>query len=274
MQLLKDTQELFRKPAAWTGSGEQKDFWKALSASRSSILMLDYDGTLAPFHQEKMKAFPYAGVGTRLEQIASLDRNRLILVTGRPVRELPLLLPVAARLEMWGSHGRERRMPDGSYKLYPLSLAQEQALAAIGAELQQAHYAPSLEWKPTSLAIHWRSLPLPEQKHLSDLSESIFHRHVDGLRLELMPFQCGVEIRAANRNKGSVVTEVIAEATNSSIIAYLGDDTTDEDAFVALKGRGISCLICPEPRESCAEFWMTPPEELLQFLDRWIEATS
>ena len=236
--------------------------------------MLDYDGTLAPFHREKMKALPYAGVETRLEQIASLDRNRLILVTGRPAQELPVLLPVAARLEIWGSHGRERRMPDGLYQLYPLSPAQEKALAAIGAELQQAHYAPSLEWKPTSLAIHWRSLPPPEQKHLCYLSESLFHRHADGLQLELMPFQCGMEVRAANRNKGSVVAEVIAGATNSSIIAYLGDDTTDEDAFVALKDRGISCLVCPEPRESSAEFWITPPQELLQFPDRWIDATG
>ncbi len=237
--------------------------------------MLDYDGTLAPFHAEKMKAFPYPGVAERLECIASLPNNRLVLISGRPVHELPLLLPVASRIEVWGSHGRERKTPDGSYFLYQLSIAQESALASMKTELQQAGYSQSLEWKPTSLAVHWRSLAPVVQRHLADLAANAFKRYATGLNLEPMPFQCGVEYRALSRNKGSVVEELFAGSSNrSSVFAYLGDDKTDEDAFIALKKKGSSWLVHSECRESSADFWLTPPEELLQFLDRWIQSKS
>ena len=36
--------------------------------------------------------------------------------------------------------------------------------------------------------------------------------------------------------------------------------------------RGFSILVRTEVRESCARFWLRPPEELLEFLDDWIAA--
>jgi len=175
---------------------------------------------------------------------------------------------------VWGSHGRELKSPDGSYLIFQLSKEQEGALAAIRAELQQAGYFESLGPKPTSLAVHWRSLSASGQKNLSDLAEAAFIRHAAGLNLECMEFDCGLEYRARSRNKGTVVKEILVELEHSSVLAYLGDDTTDEDAFAALKNRGTSWLVRSEPRESLADFWLTPPEELLTFLDMWIQAKS
>jgi trehalose-6-phosphatase len=51
--------------------------------------------------------------------------------------------------------------------------------------------------------------------------------------------------------------------------AYLGDDATDEDAFKAIRGRGIGVLVRPQFRATAADFWLKPPEELLEFLERW-----
>jgi len=53
--------------------------------------------------------------------------------------------------------------------------------------------------------------------------------------------------------------------------AYLGDDTTDEDAFKAIRGRGIGVLVRPQFHATAADFWLKPPEELLEFLERWHE---
>ena len=52
-------------------------------------------------------------------------------------------------------------------------------------------------------------------------------------------------------------------------MAYLGDDRTDEDAFRALRGRGLSVLVRAEPRETAADAWIRPPEELIEFLRTW-----
>jgi trehalose 6-phosphate phosphatase len=54
--------------------------------------------------------------------------------------------------------------------------------------------------------------------------------------------------------------------------AYLGDDATDERAFRAISGRGLSVLVRPSWRQTAAELWLRPPEELLDFLNRWLEA--
>ena len=55
--------------------------------------MLDYDGTLAPFHINRFAATPYPGVEDRLATLSGLSRVRLVLVSGRSARELRDLLP-------------------------------------------------------------------------------------------------------------------------------------------------------------------------------------
>jgi len=67
------------------------------------------------------------------------------------------------------------------------------------------------------------------------------------------------------------VETVIAEEGDTAA-AYLGDDLTDEDAFYAIKGKGFSVLVRREWRPTIADVWIIPPEELLSFFDRWIEA--
>ncbi len=59
---------------------------------------------------------------------------------------------------------------------------------------------------------------------------------------------------------------VLSEMDRETAAAYLGDDTTDEDAFKAIHGRGIGVLVRPQFRATAADFWLQPPEELLDFL--------
>jgi len=54
-------------------------------------------------------------------------------------------------------------------------------------------------------------------------------------------------------------------------VAYLGDDNTDEAAFLALQGRGVSILVRPTWRETAAKYWLQPPDELLDFLGLWLK---
>jgi trehalose-phosphatase len=85
-------------------------------------------------------------------------------------------------------------------------------------------------------------------------------------------FDGGVELRVPGRDKGTVVNAVLDEIAGTVAAAYLGDDQTDEDAFRALGDRGLKVLVRPEMRASEADLWLEPPDELLNFLDQWIEA--
>jgi len=55
-------------------------------------------------------------------------------------------------------------------------------------------------------------------------------------------------------------------------VAYLGDDLTDERAFRALGRAGLSVLVRPEWHTTAAALWIRPPEDLREFLTRWLQA--
>jgi trehalose 6-phosphate phosphatase len=58
-------------------------FYDRLAAAPQRVLMLDYDGTLAPFNIRPDRAFPYPGVAELLEALMSQGDTRVVIVSGR-----------------------------------------------------------------------------------------------------------------------------------------------------------------------------------------------
>jgi trehalose-phosphatase len=261
-------------PALWANSAEAATLWNRLRSAPRSLLMLDYDGTLAPFHVDRFAAVPYPGVEERLVTLSRLARVRLVLVSGRQARELRGLLPSDIRAEIWGSHGREQLQSDGAYRLFPLDPMQRAGLEQVAREMTALGFSETLEMKPSSLAIHWRSAPLDEQEQVRSSVESVFSHLAQPDGLHLLPFDGGLELRSTDRTKGTAVTLMLAQESAAAPVAYLGDDLTDEDAFAAVGARGFSILVRTEVRPSHARFWLRPPKELLEFLDEWIAASQ
>jgi trehalose-phosphatase len=83
-----------------------------------------------------------------------------------------------------------------------------------------------------------------------------------------------LELRSIDRTKGTAVEEIFADEPDDVPAAYLGDDLTDEDAFVAVGNKGYSILVRGEVRASFARFWLHPPDKLLDFLDAWIASSQ
>jgi trehalose-phosphatase len=259
-------------PLPWAKSAEAAGLWQRLQSEPRSLLMLDYDGTLAPFHVNRFAACPYPGVEDRLAVLSGLPRVHLALVSGRPARELRGLLPPTTKAEIWGSHGRERLKCDGSYKLFALDPEQQATLERVAEQMAALGFSETLEVKPSSLAIHWRSFEPAMQEQIRSLIESVFARQAEPGNLHLLPFDGGLELRSTDRTKGTAVEQILALEPAALPVAYLGDDLTDEDAFAAVGSRGFSILVRTEVRQSLARFWLRPPEELLEFLDQWIAA--
>jgi trehalose-phosphatase len=257
-------------PPRWVTSAEATILGQRLRSAPRSVLMLDYDGTLAPFHIDRFAATPYPGVEERLATLSALSRVRLVLVSGRSARELRDLLPIDIKAEIWGSHGREQMKTDGAYQLFALDPVQQAALEQLGVEMSALGFSETLEVKPASLAIHWRSFDPATQDRVRSLVQSIYARLKDTGGMQLLPFDGGLELRSADRTKGTAVKEILLQELAALPAAYLGDDLTDEDAFAAMGSEGYSILVRTEVRESWARFWLRPPEELLGFLDDWI----
>ncbi len=265
-------------PLAWINArGEQTRLWERLAQASRSLLICDYDGTLAPFKVDKMTALPFPGVAERLEKIAALPRSTLALVSGRPVAELIVLFPLASQLELYGSHGREHRSAAGVYRLSAAGEPVRLVLDGAASELTRLGYGDALERKEGSLAVHWRNLSPAEQASLDSTARAVFARQlVNEDNLSVLPFESGVELRANDHTKAHAVEALLASeyGGEQAVTAYLGDDTTDEDAFGALGTRGLSLLVREEPRPSLAGYWLRPPAQLLGFLDDWLRAAG
>ena len=251
------------------------EFFYSLNQSQSRLLLLDYDGTLAPFQVKRHKAFPYRGVAHILEQILEQGATRLVVVSGRRADEIIALLGLKEPPEIWGSHGGERRLPDGTYQKEALLTEERRALEAAATWMADMGWGHHVERKPFGLALHWRDMTMQEKKNMQDKALEQVPVFVAGTGLCLEAFDGGLELRPSGITKGGVVETILAEMQTDTVAAYLGDDLTDEDAFFALKRhspQSIGVLVREELRETKADLWLRPPDELLDFLGRWQEA--
>lgn len=251
--------------------GQKLPFFQTTVAPQRALL-LDYDGTLAPFVPDRDHAYPYQHVAELLDEIMAHCNTRVIIVSGRQAEEIPFLLKTTRRPELWGCHGLERLQPDGTYWQAPLDTAVQHALGAAEVELSDKGFSGLIETKPGRVAVHWRGLTASYAEAAKAAAYNVFSRYVGvgGLRIEV--FDRGVELRMRGCNKGKVVETILAELGTDSAIAYLGDDSTDEEAFRALHGRGLTVLVRPTYRFSAAQYWLRPPRELEWFLRDWIKA--
>ncbi len=241
-------------------------------ASRS-LLLLDYDGTLAPFRTKRDQALPYPGVAQVLQEIVRNCRTRLVFISGREASEAIPLLGIHPCPEVWGLHGLQRVKPNGKAEIPELGERIPEALAAADHWLEYQRLRQAAEFKPGSIAFHWRGLDESEAEAVRGRVLLGWTPIADHFGLDLLEFDGGIEIRPPHADKGDAVRTLLREVAPDAPAAYLGDDTTDEPAFRAINGRGLSVLVRPHWRQTAAQLWLQPPEELLDFLTQWLQAS-
>jgi len=246
---------------------------KRLTRAPSAALLLDYDGTLAPFRVDRSHALPYCGMVSVLQRIADSGKTRLAIISGRPVVELKSLL-APLHVEIWGATGLERLMPDGSYTEAAIGREALELLSQAKAKIVQAGLMSMAEIKRGSIAMHWRGIPAGKAESAATLIRKLWRPFAGSPPLRLLDFDHGVELRVAHPDKGDAVSTILNEVGSQAQIAYLGDDFTDEDAFSALNGRGLNVLVRPEYRKTIAQAWLKPPGELAAFLESWLHHRS
>ena len=251
------------------------EYFERLRRSRSSALLLDYDGTLAPFRVDRDQARPYVGVRERLETLcqSSTENRRVVIISGRRCREILPLLGENLQIELWGEHGWERQLTDGTIIHKQISENAHRALQEAAKTAQQSGWDHYCEQKLSSIAVHWRGLDGDQVEKVRQQAIKAWHPLTKETGLILRPFDGGVELRWGWFNKGDAVEEILRECSDDCVVAYAGDDATDEDAFIVLEGRGLRVLVRNAQRPTFADVWLQPPHELLKFMDEWIACT-
>lgn len=250
-------------------------FWSAVADAPARVLLLDYDGTLAPFRVERDRATPYPEVRHAVERILEGGHTRVVVISGRAVDHLLPLLGLDPPPEIWGSHGWEHLEPGKGTDLEPLPEAAREGLRSGREAAREVAPAERIELKPVSVAVHVRGMDAEDVETLLEELRLRWDRVASAAGLDLHAFDGGLELRVPGKDKGTAVTEALRPEPAGAAVAYLGDDLTDEDAFRVLEDRReeggpvMTFLVREERRPTAARIRVSPPEELLDVLERW-----
>lgn len=244
----------------------------AVAQSPAAALLLDYDGTLAPFCLHRQQALPYPGVTALLQEIIDNGHTRVVIITGRNAHEIIPLLPLHPRPEIWGCHGLERLRANGTSEAPRIEEPALHALVEANRWLRQQGLQQRAESKTGAVALHWRGLDEATAAEIRGQVLLGWLPIAQSTPMELLEFDGGIEMRTPSRDKGDAVRTILDEIGPEVPVAYLGDDLTDERAFRALGTAGLSVLVRPEWHTTAAALWIRPPEDLREFLTRWLQA--
>lgn len=258
--------------ARTTNAFELERFMSSVAQSPRSVLLLDYDGTLAPFSLHRRQALPYPGMAALLQEIIVNGRTRVVIITGRNAHEVMTLLAVNPRPEIWGCHGFERLRTDGICEIPDVRGTAMRALAEAEDWLKGQGLDSVAEFKTAAIAIHWRGLGEARAAEIRDLVMRGWSPIAERTPMELLEFDGGIELRVPGHDKGDAVRTILSEIRPAVPVAYLGDDWTDERAFHVLGTAGLSVLVRPQWRKTAASLWIRPPEGVHEFLTKWLLA--
>lgn len=222
--------------------GNALDCWhqiRGLMAGKRPVVFLDYDGTLSPIVKEPDRAFMKDTMRPVLEKVARLFTTAI--VTGRAKEKVYQFVQLDD-VYYAGSHGLDISGPlkhpisckvaDGFRPLLQRAIEDlEKCIANAfiqGAEVEDNNFA---------LSVHYRNVNPALVPQVHALVNNYLATQPS---LELKHGKMVLEVRPkVSWNKGSAVVWIMKalglDQRADVFPLYLGDDITDEDAFIALR---------------------------------------
>jgi trehalose 6-phosphate phosphatase len=232
---------------------------------RQLAIFLDYDGTLTPIVSNPERALLSGSMRQTLQALAM--HAPVAILSGRDLDDVRRRVDIDTII-YGGSHGFDMAGPRGlrnevATEFLPKLDIAEKDLGKKLAGLPGAR----VERKRFSIAAHYRNVKASDAPKVESAVREVAGRNRELRRMngkkvyELVP--------NIDWDKGKAVVWLLEqfglERANARPI-YIGDDRTDEDAFRALKERGVSILVSEEPRFTAASYSLRNPAEVERFL--------
>ncbi len=222
-------------------------------------LFLDFDGTLAPIQDNPDTVEISDARCEALVRIAQELSGALAIISGRGVDDLSARVPA----ELWriGAHGLNVLAPGAD----AASARQESAPAPLAREadaIAASMEGVRVETKGPILAVHYRAAPEMGDALLIALSELI--SRFPGYKLQAGKMV--IEAKPVRANKGHAVRERMEQAPFAGRLPVMvGDDSTDEDAFVVVRDLG-GFAVKVGRGESDADYRLNAPDDVWSWL--------
>lgn len=236
--------------------------------SEKVLLFLDYDGSLAPFNKNPMQAFIVPKSKECLKKLRADSSYQLSLVSGRKLSELKKIFPFSD-INYAGSHGLELELSFTEDIIYPYQDNKIDKLSRENYSKIKEKYQSSkeveVEDKGFGLAFH-----LDSQQKAEKIKAEI-EPLVKNSAYELLAGRKIIEIRPQGWDKGKAVNYITKKLKQKFKIKdplriYIGDDSTDEDAFEVLED-GLTIYVQNDSDLTTkAEYYLKDPKDTAELL--------
>ena len=263
-------QHLFR---AW-GS-----FSSDIGVASHIILLSDYDGTLTPIVNRPEEAILSPAVRDKLRGLTEKPAFSVGIVSGRSLLEVKSLVGVEG-IYYAGNHGLEIE-GTGLKFIHPAAKAAQPEIQNLFRRLSTKLAdieGVFVEDKGLSLSVHYRLVSKSEEELVAQIFHQITSPWLRDCRIRVTSGKKVWEIRPPiDWHKGKAVETITKEIKSihkneEGLIFYLGDDTTDEDAFKVIHHlQGWSIFVGQENPSSNADYFLNSTSEVENFLLRLLK---
>ncbi|MFA4991695.1 MAG: trehalose-phosphatase [Candidatus Omnitrophota bacterium] len=236
------------------------------------LLFLDYDGTLTPIVRDPDRAVMPGRTRETLRRLSENPDCRIAVISGRALKDVRHRVGLGGVIYA-GNHGLEMEGPRIKFRA-PVTLSYKAALKEIKRALSKKFSRVKgvfVEDKGLTLTLHYRSADKKVIPAVKTIFRETVMSYLVGGGIRIGVGKMSFEVRPSLEwDKGKMVLWLLARrkfmlGTRPFIAFYIGDDTTDEDAFRALRNRGVGVFV-GGPKASLARYRLNNSAEAAGFL--------
>lgn len=239
-------------------------------ASKRCIL-LDYDGTLAPYQKLPSLAAPSEELMQLLSELTAPGNNDVIIISGRDAGTLEKWLGDLP-LHLVAEHGAMVRYKGQEWKeTITVSTEWKDQIRPLMQLFVDRCAGSFVEEKKSTLAWHYRNT-YPElgfnrsrelRNSLLQLTANTSLQVIDGNKV--------LEVRTVGVDKGATATNLLS-MVNPDFVVCMGDDATDEDMFRTLRDRAYTIKI--GRGSTAAQYTILSQPDVFPFLRRFTQTVA
>lgn len=233
------------------------------------FLFLDYDGTLTPIVKKPGLATLSRSRRAFLKKLRKAPYIVTAIISGRMLSDLKRRVGIGG-LYYVGNHGFEIEGP-GIRITHPKALQAKPILREIKTKLKKGFQKIKgiiIEDKILTLSLHYRLVQAKDLRKMKSIFPGIVRPYLKTKKIRLTYGKKVFEIRPnINWNKGRAVLWFLKKlkARKKDLPIYIGDDTTDEDAFRLLKKRGLTIRV-GRAKRTRAKYYLKDVDGVYKFL--------
>lgn len=231
-------------------------------------LFLDFDGTVSLIVDDPAEADMELPMRATLEALAGRDDIVVVFISGRSLSDLRQRVQIPNAVYA-GNHGLEI-VGRGVSFVEPIAQAKQGLLSTLVAGLAGSlRHIPGawVEDKKLTATVHYRRASARDERPVANIvhaalahHSSVFQLNEGKKVLEIVP--------RTNWHKGAAVCWINARLSGPGATSiYIGDDRTDEDAFVHLPGEVT--IRVGEHKSTSARYYVEDPSQVRNFLE-WL----